>query len=350
MWCASCRGTYLGLRRLVPELTVVDSRRARRPAKFDSEKLRRSFAEPIRKVPATGYREPYNEQPIPNDLVPLASEYLFDFVVEELARSVNEPNGEITTDFVAAVVLRGLHRMNVIAFLRSAVHHRLMTLTALDSEIGDLADRADILVGLAHEHTQGAEFSWPALREPPAAIACPRCGTTRIARRSRAGSDRGLDQQPASCSFCGQRYILQWGSQAPLLVSSPQGDSLFDITRFRAGIRSAVRKLPGTAAIWSDEKLVVSAANTAAVAAIPFIQPPSPERPMPLIHSGDLWLAAAAALRGIHPLAFVRYAVHSGAIDDLDWRQPEAREALHRMERTVISIAQRYFHMPAFPA
>jgi transcriptional regulator NrdR family protein len=333
----------------VPELTVVDGRRTRRTAKFDPEKLRRSFTEPIRKVPATGFLEPNRAQLIPDALMPLASEYLFDFIVEELARAVPEPNGEVTTDFVATIVLRGLHRMNVIAFLRSAVHHRMMTSAARESEIDDLAGRADVLVSLAHAHTQGGDVSWPALREPPSAIVCPRCGTTRIARRSRSNAVRGLDQQPASCSHCGQRYVMEWGSQAPLLVSSAQGDSLFDIARFRAGIRSAVRKLPGTAAIWGDEKLVVSAANTAAVAAIPFIQPPTTQRPIPSINSGDLWLAAAAALRGIHPLAFVRYAVHSGAIDDLDWNDAVAKGALTRMEETVVSIGRRYFDSPAFP-
>lgn len=350
MWCASCRGTYLGLRRLVPDLTVVDKRRNRPPARFDTEKLRRSFAEPVRKIPGDGFREPYSQSPIPNDLLLLAAEYVFDYVIEELAKAVPEPNGEVSTDQIAATVLGGLFRMHPLAYLRSAVHHRLLPLEATQAEIEELAKYADFLVSRAHIHTQSSEFAWPALREPPAPLLCPRCGTARIARRSRATVVRGLEQQPASCGFCGQRYVLEWGSQAPLVVVSDQGESLFDIARFRAGIRNAVRKLPGTAAIWGDEKLVISAAHTAAVSAIPYIRPPGPGHAIPSVDAGDLWLAAAEALRGIHPLAFVRYALHSGAIDDLDWRRPEFASALERMQSIVSEIGRRYFVSQTFPA
>jgi len=70
---------------------------------------------------------------------------------------------------------------------------------------------------------------------------------------------------------------------------------------------------------------------------------------MPAIDAGDLWLAAAAALRDIHPLAFVRYALHSGAVDDLDWSLPEFAAALARMEAIVREVGQRYFGSRTFP-
>jgi hypothetical protein len=140
--------------------------------------------------------------------------------------------------------------------------------------------------------------------------------------------------------------VLEWGSRTPLIVTSDQGDALFDIERFRGGIRSAVRKLPGSAAIWSDEKLVVSAAHSAAVSAIPYIRAPEDGHPIPSIEAGDLWLAAAGALRLIHPLAFVRFALHSGAVDDLDWRRPEFGRTLSALERIVLDIARRYFGAP----
>jgi hypothetical protein len=129
----------------------------------------------------------------------------------------------------------------------------------------------------------------------------------------------------------------------PLLVSSDEGDLLFDPFRFRNGIRSAVRKLPGPAAIWTDEKLVASAANTALVLATPYIRPPEAGRPAPSVHADDLWLAAAAALRGIHPLAFARYAIHSGALAALDWSAPDNAAQLEKMDTMVREIAHRYF-------
>jgi len=211
MWCASCRGTYMGLRRLVPDLTVVDARRNRPPSRFDPDRLRRSFAEPLRKVPGDGFKELYSQMPISPDLVLLAPEYLFDFVIEELSRAAPEPNGVVSTDLIAALSLTGLHRMHVVAFLRSAVHHRMMPLAAREAEIEDLAALVTFLVSRAHAHTQKQEFTWPALREPPLPILCPRCGTARVARRSRSASVKGLDQQPASCNYCGQRYTLEWG-------------------------------------------------------------------------------------------------------------------------------------------
>jgi len=170
-----------------------------------------------------------------------------------------------------------------------------------------------------------------------------------VARRSRSTTVRGLEQQPASCGNCGQRYTWEWGSQMPLLVTSDQGESLFDLPRFRGGIRSAVRKLPGTASIWGDEKMVASAANTASVSATPYIRAPTPEHPIPSIDAGDLWLAAASAVRAIHPLAFVRYALHSGAVDDLDWQEKENAVRLSRMEMVVQDIGRRYFGLRNFP-
>jgi transcriptional regulator NrdR family protein len=349
MWCASCRGSYLAVRRLLPDLSVVDQRKHRQ-SRFDPEKLRRSFAEPVRKVPGDGFRDPYSGDILAPAMALLAGDYVLDYAVEELARGASEPNGEVTTDEIATVVLRGLYRMHPIAFLRSALHHRLMPQSATDPEIAQLAEVADLLVARAHAHSADQEFTWPALREPPSPMLCPRCGLARIARRSRAGSQRGLDQQPASCGFCGQRFTLEWGSHAPLLVTSDQGDSLFDVERFRGGIRSAVRKLPGSASIWSDEKLVVSAAHTAATSAIPFIRGPGEGHPIPSLNAGDLWLAAAAALRGIHPLAFVRYAMHSGAVDDLARGDRDIGPAFRRMEGLVTTIARRYFGLPRFPA
>jgi transcriptional regulator NrdR family protein len=347
MWCASCRGTYLGVRRLLPELVVVDDSRHRR-MRFDPDKLKESFAEPLRKVPGAGFRDPSSGERINPDMALLATDYLQNFVVEELAGTAAQPNGEVTTDQIAATVLRGLHRMQPIAFLRSAVHHRLMPRAAMNAEIDRMAEAAQRLVNRAHEHSTNSQFTWPEVREPPAPITCTRCGATRVARRSRASVTHDLEQQPASCSSCGQRFTFEWGSHAPLLVISSDDRSLFDVRRFRAGIRSAVRKLPGTAAIWSDERLVVSAAHSAAASAIPYIQAPTVEHPIPLIRSGDLWLAAAAALKGIHPLAFVRYAMHSGAVDDLDWDLPDVRRDFESIESTVKDVARRYFGQPRF--
>jgi transcriptional regulator NrdR family protein len=340
----------MALRRLIPELVVVDTRRSRPAARFDPERLRRSFAEPVRKIPIDGFKEPLSQELMPAEMSLIAGEYVLDFVTEALTARAPEPNGQVTTDAIASLVFVALNRMHVLAFLRSTVHHRLMPLEATDFEIARLAELADALVAAAHTHTERQEFSWPALREPPTPVVCPRCGTARIARRSRATVVQGLDQQPASCGYCGQRFALEWGSQAPMLVTSEQGESLFDVERFRGGIRSAVRKLPGTAAIWSDEKLVVSAAHSAAVSAIPFIRPPTAAHPVPSIEAGDLWLAAADALRTIHPLAFVRFALHSGAVDDLDWQQPQFGRTLAAMGDIIREIGKRYFSNPAFPS
>ena len=41
------------------------------------------------------------------------------------------------------------------------------------------------------------------------------------------------------------------------------------------------------------------------------LQPPGPQNPLPSIDASDLWLVAATALRGIHPLAYVRFTLHS---------------------------------------
>jgi hypothetical protein len=67
-----------------------------------------------------------------------------------------------------------------------------MPLEARQSEIQEMAECAGLLVTEAHAPTQPQEFAWPALRRPPP---CPRCGTAKIARRSRAVSTQGLDQQ-----------------------------------------------------------------------------------------------------------------------------------------------------------
>ena len=99
---------------------------------------------------------------------------------------------------------------------------------------------------------------------------------------------RHLDQQPASCGHCGQRYTWEWGSQIPLLITSRRGESLFDFRRFRSGIRHSVRKLPGTALIWSDEKLIASAASSALVSATPYIRQPNAASRVPSIDASDL--------------------------------------------------------------
>ena len=348
MWCASCRGTYLAIRRLLPEVSVADSRRRRPVTRFDAEKLRRSVTQPVRKIPADGFRDPFTRERLVSPLGELASEFVLDFAVEELSRAAGEPNGEVTTDQVAEVTMAAMHRMHPLAYLRSAVHHRLFPACASHEECEELANIADELLHGQHVHTRRIESDLPALREPPPPMLCPRCGTQKVSRRSRSRTVRDLEQQPASCSHCGQRYIWEWGSQVPLLVSSEEGDSLFDLARFRTGIRSAVRKLPGPAAIWTDEKLVASAANTALARATPYIRPPEPGRPVPSVHADDLWLAAASALRGIHPLAFVRYAIHSGALAGLEWSAAQNTRLLARMDGNVQEIAGRYFASNTF--
>ena len=85
------------------------------------------------------------------------------------------------------------------------------------------------------------------------------------------------------------------------------------------------------------------------MSATPYIRPPTAEHPIPSIDAGDLWLAASAALRGIHPLAFVRYALHSGAVDDLDWQNRQHAARLAKMEAIVLEIGRRYFNSPRFP-
>jgi hypothetical protein len=69
---------------------------------------------------------------------------------------------------------------------------------------------------------------------------------------------------------------------------------------------------------------------------------------VPSIAADDLWLAAASALRGIHPLAFVRYAIHSGALADLDWSGEENARELRRMDRIVQEILGRYLESSLF--
>jgi transcriptional regulator NrdR family protein len=349
MWCANCRGTYLALRRLLPDVSVVDKRRPRTTSRFDPEKLRRSLSEPLRKPPRDGFRDPYGGEPIPPPLRGLAPEYVIDFVSEHAARSAAESNGEVTTDTITRLILSALHRMHTLTFLRSAVHHRMMPLEAKPSEIEDLAAQMEPLVAAAHAHSPRQDMALPALREPPNPLLCPRCGMQKVARRSRSSSVRGLEQQPASCSNCGQRYTWEWGSLVPLVVISGDGESLFDLARFRNGIRASVRKLPGSAAIWGDEKLVTSAANQASISATPFIRPLSAEHPLPAIEAGDLWLAAASALRSIHPLAFVRFSLHSGAVEGLDWSDPDNARRLKRIESIVLDICRRYFDSPRFP-
>lgn len=346
MWCASCRGTYLALRRLLPEITVSDQGRRRPATRFDAEKLRRSIAQPVRKVPADGFCDPFTREVVVSPLQELAGEFILDFAVEELSRAADEPNGEVTTDQIAEVTLAALHRMHTLAFLRSAVHHRLFPRCASPAECEQLADLAEGLMRGQHVHTERNEGELPVLREPPPPVLCPRCGMQKVSRRSRSRRVRDLEQQPASCGHCGQRYTWEWGSQVPLLVSSEEGDSLFDLARFRTGIRSAVRKLPGPAAIWTDEKLVASAANTALVRATPYIRAPQRGRPVPSLYADDLWLAAASALRGIHPLAFVRYAIHSGALANLDWSTRENSRKLREMDSIVLRIAGRHFQSP----
>ena len=349
MWCASCRGTYLALRRLLPDLTVVDSRRSRPSARFDPEKLRRSISEPVRKPPRDGFRDPNTLEPIPAGLELLVSEFVLGFSLEELVRTAAEPNGEITTDEIAYVAMASLSRTHVLAFLRSAVHHRMMPIAGTEAEIEELAEVAQELVADIQVPSERNEQTLPPLREPPIPLVCPRCGMQRVARRSRASTVRGLEQQPASCSNCGQRYTWEWGAQVPLIVITGAGEALFEVPRFRAGIRSAVRRLPGSAAIWGDERLVESAANTASVNATPYIKPPTPECPIPSIDAGDLWLAAASALREIHPLAFLRYALHSRAIVGLDWKKRENARRQARMETVIQSIGSRYFDVKGFP-
>jgi transcriptional regulator NrdR family protein len=273
----------------------------------------------------------------------LATEYLLNYIVERLTVSAAEPNGEVTTDQISEIVLDALGRSHRLAFLRSAVHHRMMRLSATDSEFEEMGSLAGELVSLGDINERHSPQSLPQVRELPPPILCPRCGSQRVARRSHVSTVRGLEQQPASCSNCGQKYTWEWGSHVPLLVTSEGGVSLFDLPRFRAGIRSAVRKLPGAAAIWSDEKLIASAAHTASISATPYIFRPSPEHPFPSISSEDLWLAAASALRSIHPLAFVRFALHSRALDEVDWEDKASRDRLSGMERIVQGITRRYF-------
>jgi transcriptional regulator NrdR family protein len=288
-------------------------------------------------------------EPLPPSLWALAPEFAFDFVIEHLAKAAPEPNGEVTTDQIACIVMAGLFNSYELAFLRSAVHHRIMSLAAAEPEWEELAVIAAHFAGAAHAHTQRYEPAWPELREPAPPVLCSRCGVSRVARRSRATVVRHLDQQPASCGHCGQRYTWEWGSQIPLLITSRRGESLFDFNRFRGGIRHSVRKLPGTAVIWSDEKLIASAASAALVSATPYIHPPRPDDRVPSIDASDLWLAAADALRAIHPLAFVRFVLHSGAVGALDWTDPDNVKRLSRMVRVVEGIGQRYFETPRFP-
>jgi transcriptional regulator NrdR family protein len=350
MWCAACRGTYLAVRRLLPDLHVIDPRRSRPESSFDAEKLRLSLAEPLRKPAGEGLRDPSTLELLPPLLQPLAAELVFDFVAEQVSRAAAEPNGKVTTDEIAAIAMAALFNTHELAFLRSAVHHRMLSLEATEEEWEELAEIAGQFGADAHEHTLGPEPAWPALREPAPAVLCPRCGSPRVARRSRASVVRGLDQQAASCSHCGQRFIWEWGSRVPLLITSRRGESLFDPQRFRAGIRHSVRKLPGPASIWSDERLVGSAASSALASATPYIRTPRPGQPLPSIDSSDLWLAAASALRGIHPLAYVRYTLHSGGVGALDWRAPDYSRRLSRMLDIVQGIGRRYFKASSFPA
>jgi|GEM_PF-6823464 len=343
MWCASCRGTYLGLRRLLPEARVVDTVRRRARGRFDAEKLRRSIAQPVRKTPADGFRDPFSGEPLPSALDELAGELVLNFAVESLARAAEEPNGDITTDQIALAVLSGLRRLHALAFVRSAVHHRLFPSTATMEECVTLAGAVEALLEGRHLQSDRIDPELPILREPPPPVRCSRCGMPRVSRRSRAKTAMGLEQQAASCGHCGQRFTWEWGSRVPLLVSSDEGDSLFDPVRFRNGIRSAVRKLPGAAVIWSDEMLIASAANSALMSATPFIRPPAREMPVPAIQADDLWLSAAATLRRIHPLAYVRYAVHSGALANVDWSAPENRDALRAIVQVIDAICRRYF-------
>jgi transcriptional regulator NrdR family protein len=349
MWCASCRGTYVALRRLLPEMSISDSRRARAPSRFDADKLRRSVSEPLRKPPHEGFRDPFSGEPIPPALNGLAAEFVVDFVAEYLSRAGDQANGEVTTDTVARLAHIALYRMHLLAFLRSAVHHRMFPSHATPQEIEELASQVEHLVNVAHHHSAAQDLTLPTLREPPSPLLCPRCNTQRVARRSRSSTLRGLEQQPASCSHCGQRFTWEWGSLAPLVVISPDGESLFEQARFRNGIRASVRKLPGTAAIWSDEKLITSAVNTASISATPFIRPLSDEYPLPAIDSRDLWLAAASALRSIHPLAAVRYALHSGAVQGLDWSDSDNASRLRRIESIALDISRRHFGAARFP-
>ncbi len=349
MWCAGCRGTYLAVRRLLPDLRVVDTRRARPPARFDADKLRRSLTEPLRKPAGEGIKDPRTLEPLPPPLWTLAPEFVLDFVAEQLAKVASEPNGEVTTDQIANAGMAALFNAYVLAFLRSAVHHRLLSAAASEPEWEELAAIAGHFARGAHANTERQESSWPALREPAPPVLCPRCGTSRVARRSRATVVRHLDQQPSSCGHCGQRYIWEWGSQIPLVITSRRGESLFDFNRFRSGIRHSVRKLPGTALIWSDEKLIASAASAALVSATPYIRSPSADDRVPSIEASDLWLAAADALRAIHPLAFVRFVLHSGAVGALDWKDHDNAVRLSRMVRIVEGIGRRYFESTSFP-
>jgi transcriptional regulator NrdR family protein len=350
MWCAGCRGTYLAVRRLLPDLRVIDPRRSRQESPFDADKLRMSLAEPLRKRAGEGLRDPSTLDLLPPLLQPLAAELVFDFVAEHVSRVAAEPNGKVTTDEIAAIAMAGLFNTHELAFLRSAVHHRMLAVEATEQEWEELAEIASQLAADTHAHTQGSDPVWPALREPAPAILCPRCGSPRVARRSRASVVRGLDQQAASCSNCGQRFVWEWGSRVPLLITSRREESLFDPLRFRAGIRHSVRKLPGPASIWSDERLVGSAASSALASATPYIRTPQPGQPLPSIDASDLWLAAASALRGIHPLAYVRYTLHSGGVGALDWRARDNAQRLARMLDIVQGIGRRYFKSRTFPA
>jgi transcriptional regulator NrdR family protein len=350
MWCANCRGTYLAVRRLRADLRVVDPRRKRGPVRFSTEKLRRSLVEPLRKPSGEGIRDPNTLDHLPETLWPLANDFVVDFVTERLANIAPEPNGQVTTDQIASIAMAGLFRSYPLAYLRCAVHHRMIGLAATPEEWEELTSIADDLAAAAHAHTEPMESEPPLMREPLPPVLCPRCETPRVARRSRASVVRHLNVQPASCNHCGQRYTWEWGSQIPMLITSAKGDTLFDFDRFRAGIRHSVRKLPGKAIIWSDERLIVSAGVTALISAAPFIRPPSDDQLLPSINASDIWLAAASALRAIHPLASVRFVLHSGAVGALDWETRERAADLKRMLGIVEGIGQRYFRSRSFPA
>lgn len=346
MWCAGCRGTYLAVRRLLPEITVVDVRRLRPQARLSAQKLQRGLALSVRKPPSDGLRDPATRKPIPAQMLPFAPEFALSFLVEHLAATSPEPNGAVTTDQIAAIAMSALYGMHMLAFLRYAVSHRMFTFVSTADECEQLADEMDRLVGRAYAHTPGYESGLPAVREAAPPMLCPRCGTQRVARRSRATLIQGFGQQPAVCGQCGQRYILEWGAQVPLLVTTPGRQSPFDLARFRAGIATSVHELPAPAAVWSDEKLALSAANSALISATRYIRRSEPALPVPSIDSADLWLAAAAGLRQIHPLAYVRYAVHAGAIAALSWEDERNRSSLDRLTEITRGVAERYFGVP----
>jgi len=349
MWCAGCRGTFLSLRRLLPEVTAIDSRRLRAPARLDVDKLKRGLTLSVRKVPGDGFRDPANGDAIPKELLAFAADYALGFLVDRLAIAASEPNGAVTTDQIAAIAMAGLNRMHGLAFLRYAVSHRMFKLESTPPECEGLAEAVQVLVDQAYRHTTGYQAGLPKHREVAPPLLCPRCGLQNVARRSRATVSDGFGQQPSECGRCGQRYVIEWGAQVPLLVTSRRGASPFEPNRFRRGIATSVRDLPAAAAIWGDDMVVASAASSALRAATGYIRPASSDIPTPTIDGGDLWLAAAAGLRGIHPLAFARYAVHSGAIDDLDPEDTEIAGAMRKMEGIVKDIGQRYFGSRRFP-